>query len=162
LLWFSKKKFGNVNIQIIYKTDSPQANSGVFVRIGSKPQTAWDAVHHGYEIQICDQGKDAYDDFHRTGAIYSFSKVKGHAEKPTGTWNTMVIQLRTNKITVYLNGVLVNQFDTSSQSLPKRQFQFEPQVGERSAKGYIGLQNHDPKSIVYYKSITVSPISPSS
>jgi len=32
---------------------------------------AWYPVHHGYEVQICDDS----DEFHRTGAIYSLAKA---------------------------------------------------------------------------------------
>src|SRR5205823_5084968 len=31
----------------------------------------WYAVHHGYEVQICDDS----DGYHRTGAIYSLAKA---------------------------------------------------------------------------------------
>ena len=42
---------------------SPQANSGVYIRIADKPKDPWYAVHHGYEVQI----SDSDDEYHGTG-----------------------------------------------------------------------------------------------
>ena len=65
LLWYTREKFGDCIIRVVYKTTAHDANAGVHVRFPDKPKDAWDAVHKGYEIQICDA--DVQDDFHRTG-----------------------------------------------------------------------------------------------
>src|SRR4051812_29696489 len=72
LLWYTGEKFGDCVIRVVYKTTDKSANSGVFVRVAGKPKDPWYAVHHGFEVQIC----DVQDDFHGTGSIYSLSKMK--------------------------------------------------------------------------------------
>ena len=78
LLWYTREKFGNCVIRVVYKTTHESSNSGVFVRIADKPKDEWFAVHHGYEVQIL----DAKDEYHRTGAVYSLAKSTALPTKP--------------------------------------------------------------------------------
>ncbi|HWE35826.1 MAG TPA: DUF1080 domain-containing protein [Isosphaeraceae bacterium] len=71
LLWYTREKFGDCTIRVVYKTATDHSNSGVFIRIADKPKDAWYGVHHGFEVQIDDAG----DEFHRTGAVYSMAKA---------------------------------------------------------------------------------------
>lgn len=156
LLWYTRRKFGNCVIRVVYKTTQEASNAGVFVRIAEKPRDEWYAVHHGYEVQIL----DAQDEYHSTGAVYSLGKISQRAAKPTGEWNTMEITLRGPRILVTLNGVQVNDFDPQ-QPAPPRTKEWEPERGPRPEVGYIGLQNHDdyqPGSHVYFKEVSVRPL----
>lgn len=162
LLWYTKQKIGNVKLRVVYKTSYNDSNSGVFVRIAFPPKNEWDAVHNGYEVQICDAGQDAFDDFHRTGAIYSFSKAAMQASYLPGKWNTYEITLQGELISVRLNGKLVNEFD-ASQTAPERKYDHEPIRGPRPIYGYIGIQNHDHNAShadghVYFKEISIEPL----
>ncbi|HMG32989.1 MAG TPA: DUF1080 domain-containing protein [Blastocatellia bacterium] len=151
LLWYTGEKFGNCTIKVVYKTSEPDSNSGVFIRIADRPADEWFAVHHGYEVQICDH----QDDYHTTGAIYSLSKVTARPVKKPGEWNTMEITLKGPVVIVSINGVEVNRFDPA-QPMPERKESWEPERGPRPETGYIGLQNHDDKdSHVYFKEISV-------
>src|SRR6266436_8841741 len=71
LLWYTGQQFGNTTIRVVFKTASPNANSGVYIRFPEKPKDPWYAVHNGYEVQIDAGG----DEWHCTGSIYSLSKV---------------------------------------------------------------------------------------
>jgi hypothetical protein len=156
LLWYTREKFGDCTIRVVYKTTSRQSNSGVFVRIADKPKDEWYAVHHGFEVQIC----DGADPFHSTGAVYSMSKATASPSK-VGEWNTMDITLRGNTITVTLNGEKVQDFDPSTASIPPRKKDYEPERGPRPEKGYVGLQNHNDVAQgteVYFKEIGVKPL----
>ena len=154
LLWYTREKFGNCVIRVVYKTSEPTSNSGVYIRIADRPNDEWFAVHHGYEVQICDN----QDEYHTTGAIYSLSKVTSRQEKKTGEWNTMEITLKGPLVLISLNGVEVNRFDPS-QPVPKREHDWEPERGPRPESGYIGLQNHDDKdSHVYFKEVSVTTL----
>jgi hypothetical protein len=95
------------------------------------------------------------DEWHSTGAIYSLAKVSKRTQKPAGEWNTMEIALRGQKTVISLNGEVVNEFD-GSQAVPQRKAWYEPVRGPRPDEGYIGLQNHDARSIVYFREISVS------
>ncbi len=61
LSWYTKEKFGDCVIRVVYRTGSTRANSGIYVRIADKPKDPWYAVHHGYEVQI----SDSDDEYHR-------------------------------------------------------------------------------------------------
>src|SRR5262249_30750887 len=149
LLWYTREKFGNSAIKVVYRTTSKQSNSGVFVRIADRPKDEWYAVHHGYEIQI----NDGADPFHRTGAVYSMSQASAAPGK-VGDWNTMEILLKGPQIVVSLNGVKVQDFNPSIARIPDRKKDYEPERGPRPESGYIGIQNHDDVSKgaeVYFK-----------
>ncbi len=156
LLWYTKEKLGDCTIRVVYKTTSRQSNSGVFIRIDRKPKDEWYAVHHGYEVQIC----DGTDEFHRTGAVYSMSKATAEPGK-VGEWNTMDITLHGQRVKVSLNGVRVQDFDPESATIPERKKAYEPERGPRATKGYFGLQNHDDAAKgtqVYFKEVSVRQI----
>src|SRR5215475_1090770 len=124
LLWYTREKLGNCTIKVVYKTSEPDSNSGVFIRIADRPKDEWFAVHHGYEVQICDN----QDDYHTTGAIYSLSKVSKHNARKPGEWNTMEIALKGPIVEISLNGDKINRFDPS-QPVPKREHDWEPERG---------------------------------
>jgi len=150
LLYYEKEKFGDCTIRFVFKTASQHANSGVFIRLPEPPRDAWYAVHNGYEVQIDARG----DEWHTTGAIYSLSKALVGHMKPAGEWNTMDVELKGQKTTVFLNGTKINEF-TGDQPVPPRKAWYEPARGPRPDSGYIGLQNHDAASVVYFKEVSV-------
>jgi hypothetical protein len=158
LLWYTGEKFGDCVIRVVYKMTAKDANAGVHIRFPDKPKTAWDAVHHGYEIQIC----DVQDEFHGTGSIYSLSKLTARPAKPAGEWNTMEITLKGPRVLVAINGVQVNDFDPATATIPARTKDYEPERGPRPETGYIGLQNHDDydqaKAHVIFKEVSVKPL----
>jgi 3-keto-disaccharide hydrolase len=150
LLWYTGRQFGNTTLRVIFKTTGPTDNSGVYIRFPETPKDPWYAVHNGYEVQIDAAG----DDWHCTGAIYSLSRAVKRAQKPTGEWNTMEIELRGQETIVNLNGERVNDF-FGNQPVPERKMWFEPVRGPRADTGYIGLQNHDGSSTIYFKEVSV-------
>ena len=151
LLYYERQQFGDCTLKVVFKTAAGRANSGVVIRMPEKPADAWYGVHNGYEVQIDAGG----DEWHRTGAIYSISRATKANQKPAGEWNTLEIGLRGTKTTVHLNGELVNEY-TEGQEVPERKMWYEPVRGPRPAQGYIGLQNHDAQSVVYFKEISVA------
>lgn len=153
LLVFDGEPIGDAMIRVVYKPEGDHANAGVFIRSPEPPQDPWYAVHHGYEVQIDDDG----DEFHRTGALYSLSQAETFPPSDDG-WNTMDISLQGQTTTVHVNGALVNTFQ-GDQSVPERKKYYEPQRGPRPDSGYIGLQNHDQRSTVRFREISVHPLS---
>lgn len=158
LFWYTKQKFGNCILRVVYKVNADNANSGVFVRIAEPPADAWYAVHHGYEIQIADTGKDAYDAYHATGSVYSLTPAKQPTPSlPVGEWNTLDIFLEDTAIKVYLNGQLVSSL-LPGQPVPEQKKETEPsRAAIRPVYGYIGLQNHDEEAgvHVWFKEVSV-------
>jgi hypothetical protein len=123
-----------------------------------KEQGAWHAVHHGYEVQICDTG----DAMHRTGAVYSLAPAAETDKAKPGEWRTMVITLDGQRVKVELDGKQLSSFDSASNDLPPRKIWHEPKrEPKRPEAGYIGLQTHDPGDVVWFKEVSVRPLVPS-
>lgn len=102
---------------------------------------------------------DASDGFHRTGAVYSLAASDSISNKPSEEWKTVIITLSGNRIFVDLEGRRVTSFDPESPNVPRERQWFEPRRElKRPETGYIGLQNHDPGDVVWFKEISVRPI----
>ncbi len=150
LLWYTGAPVGNATLHVVFKTTTPKDNSGVYIRLPEKPRDAWYGVHNGYEVQIDAAG----DDWHCTGALYSLSRGTKRTQKPMGQWNVMDIVLMRQSTQVILNGEKVNDF-FGDQPVPPRKQWYEPIRGPRPDSGYIGLQNHDAASTIYFKEISI-------
>src|SRR5262249_39650932 len=110
---------------------------------------------HGYEIQICDDSNE----YHRTGAIYSLAKAAPLPNKRPTDWRTMVITLKGNVVLVDIDGKRITTFDPDRHDAPRERQWFEPKREPRRPKsGYIGLQNHDPGDVVFFKEVSVRPL----
>ncbi len=153
LLWYAPEKLGDCVIRVVFKTTKKSDNSGVYIRIADKPDDPWYAVHHGYEVQIIDGDQP----LRMTGSVYSFSPAKGKLSKPPGEWNTLEITLDGNLVHTELNGEAVADFDPSGPvpKLNPRGGMGDPEPGPRPEAGYLGLQNHDDDSVVYFKEVAV-------
>jgi len=125
------------------------------MKTSEREEGPWFAVHRGYEVQIM----DAADELHRTGAIYSLAPSSAISEKPAGEWKTMIITLAGNRIFVDLEGKRVTSFDPGSLGVSHDRKWFEPKrEPKRPEAGYLGLQNHDPGDIVWFKEVSVRPL----
>jgi hypothetical protein len=118
-------------------------NSGVSIRDHTRGQFAvGDAhdpkrtpSHNGYEIQISNGYRDKYP----TGSVYLFAPAQGGVQKP-GDWNRLEIESRDQLIRVKLNGAVVAE---------------HPGDPARPKDGPIGLQLHDPQSVVMFRNIRI-------
>jgi len=137
LLWYAVESYEDFRLELEWSVEEPGDNSGVFVRFPDPGDDPWVAVNEGYEIQIC----DATSPKHRTGSVYSFGASSHVPTKPPGEWNHYSIEVVGQNYTVRVNGETVNRF-----------------LGFRSAKGYVGLQNHDDGSPVRFRNIRVTKV----
>ncbi len=126
LLWYTKKQFGDFVLKVEWKVLHIDDNSGVFLRFPDPGNDPWVAVDNGYEVQIDDGGSPDGAMIHKTGGIYSFAAPTKVATNPVGEWNLYEIHAVGQSYRVILNGDEVTDF-----------------TGERSTKGYVGLQNHN-------------------
>jgi hypothetical protein len=158
LLYWTGGKVGDARIRVVYKMRDTNDNSGVFIRIPIEPREAWMPVNYGYEVQI-DNNPTASkeDDYHVTGTLYSLTKPLAKPGKPGPEWNTMIITIDGPHTIVELNGVKVTDY-TEGQPVPERKFDFEPQRGRRPNEGYIGLQNHSDKDVVFFKEVSMQSL----
>jgi hypothetical protein len=147
LLWYYKKKFRNFILTIEWKVSNRSDNSGIFLRFPNPYNDPNIAIEHGYEIQIDDIGSPDGNPIHRTGAIYNYqgpSPKSKYLCNPlaVGRWNTFEISAIQQYYTVILNGdKIVTNF-----------------IGNKSLEGFIGLQNHDEKSNVYFRNIIIKEL----
>ncbi|ADB36702.1 3-keto-disaccharide hydrolase [Spirosoma linguale] len=159
LLYWTKEKFGNCTIRLVYKMQKTNSNSGVYIRIPLEPREEWMPVHYGYEVQIDNHPETSdEDEYHVTGTLYSLTKPLAKPGKPGPQWNTMEITLDGPRTLVLVNGVKVTDYKEGAP-VPPRKFDFEPFRGLRPNTGYIGLQNHGEHDVVYFKEVSVKPLS---
>jgi hypothetical protein len=181
MLLYSKEAFGNCQIRVIFRGKETKSNAGVFIRIdegvlkiadskevrkkqsteeekveSEKELGPWYPVHRGFEVQISEIG----DEQHRTGSIYSLAKAAPLPPLPADGWRTMVVTLKGNLIDVDVDGKRVCSFDSETPNLPDRKQYWEPKrENKRPQVGYIGLQNHGPNDVVWFKEVSVRPLS---
>ncbi len=152
MIAYTREKLGNGALRVVYKMSNEKGNSGVFIRIPEIPKAERDAIHKGIEVQI-----DNHDnDWHCTGVLYSMTQAKARPYKAAGEWNTMEVTIDGLRTIVYVNGVLVTDYDGVSK-VPPRKLSYEPERGPRPAAGYIGLQGHDDRAIIYFKEVSFAP-----
>jgi Domain of Unknown Function (DUF1080) len=152
LLYYAPRKVGRETVRVVYRTEKAGSNAGVFIRIPEKPTEPWMPVNRGYEVQIDESG----DQHHVTGTLYSLTQAAARPGKP-GKWNVLEITLDGPRTLVTLNGVKVTDY-TEGQPVPPKVKWYEPDRGPRPAEGYLGLQNHGGKDVVFFKEISVRPL----
>lgn len=125
-------------------------NSGISIRdssrarytFGSEADPKRTPARIGHEIQISNGYKDSYP----SGSIYLFGKARASVQIPND-WNRFEIAVRDSSIRVRLNGQLVAEHAGDPA---------------RVRSGPIGLQLHDPQSIVMFRNIRIREIASSS
>ncbi|MBA7566627.1 Inosose dehydratase [subsurface metagenome] len=143
LFWYSGKKLKNFELLVDFKTSHQQTNSGIFLRV-PEMLSSNDYIYHSFEIQIDDRSEG----IHHTGAVYDSEPPRENASNPTGEWNHYKITFNGDVITVELNGRQVTNWKAEPRG----------KIRDFAEEGYIGLQNHDPDSYVYFKNIYIKEL----
>jgi sugar phosphate isomerase/epimerase len=143
LFWYSVKRFRDFVLELDFKCSRPNTNSGIFIRVPDVP-TSDDYIYHSFEVQIYDEGEG----IHKTAAIYDAEAPSRDASRPTGEWNHLKITCQGRRIQVELNGTDVLGWEMEPRG----------KVRDFSSEGYIGLQNHDSISPVFFRNIFVKEI----
>jgi hypothetical protein len=132
LIWV-KEQCGNCEFRATAKINKG-GNSGMYFRIqGIEP--GWPK---GYEAQV----NSSHTDPVRTGSLYSFKKILDQLV-PEDTWFTQHIIADGNHIIIKVNDKVVVDYVEDKNTF---------------AKGYLGLQQHDPGSVVMYKDLMFRPL----
>jgi choline dehydrogenase-like flavoprotein len=141
LLWSTTPTPTDFILRCEWRLAQPSDNSGVLVRFPNPNSkgynnTAYVAVHFGFEVQIDETGAPDGANQHRTGAIYGEPNQAFNLQPalPVGQWNTYEIRIQGQTYTVQLNGVQVTQFNNpdAGRGLPSMP----------DAPSFIGLQAH--------------------
>nr|WP_221381399.1 ThuA domain-containing protein [Actinoplanes polyasparticus] len=143
LYWYSAKQFTSYSLKADWRLTG-DSNSGIFVGFPNPNNDPWVAVNQGYEVQI--DATDAVD--RTTGAIYTFKSAdvaaRDAALNPAGEWNSYELLVEGQRIRVYLNGKLVNDFTNTDPA--------------RNLDGYIGIQNHGAGDQAAFRNIRVKEL----
>jgi hypothetical protein len=156
VLVYTKEKFGNCQLRIVYRPQDARDNAGVHIRIDDgilkwlgkdsiavqrddKGKLAPDQLAKMREASEKEEGAwyavhhgyevqimDSADSFHRTGSIYSYAKAADLPPAPADGWRTMIIALAGPRVTVSLDGKEISSFDSSAKELPPRKNWTEP------------------------------------
>jgi hypothetical protein len=143
LFWYSAKMFRDFVLELDFKCAQKNTNSGIFIRVPDVP-TSDDYIYHSFEVQIYDAGEG----IHQTAAIYDAEAPSKMTSKPTGEWNHIKITCQGNNVHVELNGTDVLDWKMEPRG----------KVKDFASEGYIGLQNHDSISPVFFRNIFVKEI----
>ena len=144
LFWYAAREYGDFVLELEFRTTDGATNSGIFVRVPGIP-TSDDYIYHSFEIQIDEAGEGV----HQTGAVYDAEAPGEQASNPPGEWNRLEITLQGDHIAVQLNGKQVVDWEMEPRG----------KVEDLAPRGYIGLQNHDDRSPVYFRNIYVTALS---
>src|SRR5690606_13318894 len=116
----------------------PGANSGMYIHTEYQ-EDGW--PEKGHEIQV----NNAHTDWRRTASVYGIQDVR-EAPARDEKWFTQHIIVQGNKITVKIDGKVVNEYvEPDDRKGQPRSL----------SSGTFALQAHDPESKVYYKDIMV-------
>ncbi len=143
LFWYSKRKFKDFILELDFMCEGSITNSGVFLRVPDIPISD-DYIYHAFEIQIDNTKKG----IHRTGAVYDAEPPQKDAFKNPGEWNHYKINFQDNNIKVELNDELIVNWDVEPRG----------KIKDFAEEGYIGLQNHDSLSSVFFRDIYVKEL----
>ncbi|PSL03705.1 glucose/arabinose dehydrogenase [Haloactinopolyspora alba] len=145
MLWH-EEQFDSYRLHVDFKARAADDNSGVFFGFPDPGDDPWIGVNQGYEIQIDDTGgyPDAPDRA-KTGSVYTFQAPTSF---PTvaGEWNEMEIEVDAPMVRVWINDVLVNEYENPADS------------GRDLTSGYVGIQNNRVSDNVLFRDIWVKEL----
>jgi hypothetical protein len=143
LFWYAAKEYGDFVLKLDYRATDENTNSGVFLRVPGVTSSD-EYIYHSFEVQINDSGEGV----HQTGAIYDAEAPSKTAANPPGEWNHFEITFQGNHLEVELNGSEIIDWEAEPRG----------KIRDFAARGYIGLQNHDDRSPVYFRNIYVKEL----
>ena len=132
----TEREYGDFVLELEYAI-STNGNSGIHFRSALAKNPSFT----GYEMQIVDDyGREPRKS--GTGALYDVVAPSRNLSKPAGQWNQVRITCRGNRIQVDLNGEGIVDLQNAT----------------RSERGFIGLQNHDTRSVVKFRNLRITEL----
>lgn len=144
------QNFKNFELIAEVKTE-PGSNSGIYVHTEYQ-ETGWPGK--GYECQVINSAPEVepgqYVERKMTGSIYAIRNIW---KAPVGDreWFTYRIVVQGKTLRTYINDRLMAEYTEPAD------LEAHPE-GRVLSSGTIGLQCHDPKSVVYYRNIRIQPL----
>ena len=131
--------FKNFELKVEVMT-KPHANSGIYFHTEYQED---DWPKKGFEVQV----NNTHSDWRKSGGLYGIQDVR--ESQPDNEWFTEHIIVRGKHVITKINGeTKVDWTEPKDWSNP----------GRRISSGTFALQGHDPKSVIYYRSVKVKPL----
>jgi type 1 glutamine amidotransferase len=131
--------FKNFELKVEVMT-KPNANSGIYFHTEYQ-EDGW--PDKGFEVQV----NNTHSDWRKSGGLYGIQDVR--ESQQDNEWFTEHIIVRGKHVITKINGK--TKVDWT-----------EPEdwnnSGRRISSGTFALQGHDPKSVIYYRSVKVKPL----
>jgi len=128
----TSKQYGDFVLELDYAINDG-GNSGIFLRSSLEKNPAFT----GHEMQILsDNGRPPTKG--SSGSLYDVIAATKNMSRPAGQWNHVRIVTHGRRIQIHWNGEPTINYET-----------------DRLTTGYIGLQNHDAKSVVKFRNIRI-------
>jgi hypothetical protein len=158
LFLYTKERFGNCQIRVVYRSKEPKSNAGVFIRIDEgilarlnekaaaaqrnekgelTPESdkamraaSEDLIGPWYAVHRGFEVQicDEPDEYHRTGAVYSLAKAAPVPNPKATDWKTMVITLKGNLVMVEVDGKRLTTFDSEGKDTRAERKWYEPKT----------------------------------
>ena len=129
----TERQYSDFILELDYAIND-RGNSGIFIRSALEKNPAFT----GHEMQIiADYGRQPTKG--SAGSLYDVIAASRNMSKPAGEWNHVRIVTKGRRIQITWNGEPTIDYET-----------------DRLTTGYIGLQNHDAKSVVKFRNIGIT------
>lgn len=131
----SKKEYSNYVLDFEFKLPAG-GNNG----LGIHYPGSGDAAYTALELQILDDTHPKYaklKDSQYHGGVYKLQAAKRGHLKPVGEWNKQRVIVNGNRVTIELNGVVIN--DADLEALAKK---FPDHKGVKRRSGFISFCGH--------------------
>jgi hypothetical protein len=142
LWWHTNRTFTNFVVRGEWRFENRESDTGVFVRFADPGQDPWAAIKSGHELELGDD-PESKDPTWKTGTLYPFQAPTHVPTKPVGEWNTYEFSAIGHTYIVRINGETVTVWTDPAQ---------------RSAAGYIGLQNYQPGKGAQHRRVRIKEL----
>jgi hypothetical protein len=137
----TEKEYGDFELELEYRL-GPRANTGIALRSPFQGNPSFT----GMEIQILDDAgyKEGLKPEQKTGSIWDVRGPSKDAARPAGQWNKVRVTAKGTRLTVEINGVVVQDVDLEDhkdrlRADPAKQQRAHPGLLRRS--GHVGVQS---------------------
>ena len=135
--------FKNFELKVEVMT-KPHANSGIYFHTEYQ-EDGW--PDKGFEVQV----NNSHSDWRRSGGLYAIQDVR--ESQKDNEWFTEHIIVRGKHVVIKVNGKTTVDWTEPEGWTPPSNMS-----GRKISSGTFALQGHDPKSVIFYRSVKVKPL----
>lgn len=161
-IW-TQKEYENFIIDLEFK-NGDAANSGIVIYCTDLKN--W--IPNSVELQILDDHSPKWATVAKTwqcGAVFGRQGAAKQTVKKAGEWNRMTVTCRGKKLTIAVNGEVVNECDMSKFTDAKKNPDgsevpawLSRPMAELATKGYIGLQGKHGGAPIYFRNVKIKQL----